>query len=317
LICSHKANNRQGTDVHSIDAMRMFMRVAELASFTQAADSLGLPKSSVSTALQRLEAELATQLLHRTTRRVRLTADGQQFYERCRDLLADLDEVQTMFQRSDQSLHGRLRVDMSSGMARYQVIPALPAFLAAHPALVLELSCTDRRVDLVREGFDCVVRVGAVADSSLIARPLGALEMLNCASPAYLQAHGIPQTLEALSTHRLIHYASTFGGAPDGWEYRGEDGRYRSLPMPGALVVNSAEAYQEACLAGMGLIQAPASGLRARLRSGALVEVLPQYRAEPMPVTLLYPQRRNLSRRVRVFMDWLEQTLRPFLLPIA
>jgi DNA-binding transcriptional LysR family regulator len=303
--------------MHSIDAMRMFMRVAELASFTQAADSLHLPKSSVSTALQKLEAELATQLLHRTTRRVRLTADGQQFYERCRDLLADLDEVQTMFQSSDQSLRGRLRVDMSSGIARHQVIPALPAFMAAHPALELELSCSDRRVDLVREGFDCVVRVGVVADSSLIARPLGAFEVLNCASPGYLQAHGTPQTLESLSTHKLIHYASTFGGAVDGWEYRDKDGRYRSLPMAGALVVNSAEAYQEACLAGMGLIQAPASGLRALLRSGALVEVLPQHRAEPMPVTVLYPHRRHLSRRVRAFIDWLERTMQPFLLPIG
>jgi DNA-binding transcriptional LysR family regulator len=302
--------------MHSIDAMRMFMRVAELASFTQAADSLGLPKSSVSTALQRLEAELATQLLHRTTRRVRLTADGQQFYERCRDLLADLDDVQRMFQRSDASLNGRLRVDMPGGLARYLVIPALPAFMAAHPQLQLELSSTDRRVDLVREGFDCVVRVGTVADSSLVARPLGAFDMLNCASPAYLQAHGTPQTLDALAGHRLIHYASTFGGAADGWEYRGEDGRYRDVPMAGALVVNNAEAYQAACLAGLGLIQAPASGLRALLDSGALIEVLPQYRAEPMPVTLLYPQRRNLSRRVRAFMDWLEQTIRPFLLPI-
>ncbi len=299
--------------MNSIDAMRMFVRVAELASFTQAADSLGLPKSSVSTALQKLEAELATQLLHRTTRRVRMTADGQQFYERCRDLLADLDDVQSMFQRSGQSLSGRLRVDMSSGIARNLVIPVLPAFMAAHPALQLELSCSDRRVDLVREGFDCVIRVGTVADSSLIARPLGAFEILNCASPAYLQAHGTPQTLDALSSHKLIHYASTFGGAPDGWEYRDEDGLYRSLPMSGSLVVNSTEAYQEACLAGLGFIQAPASGLRALLDRGALVEVLPQYRAEPMPVTLLYPQRRNLSRRVRVFMDWLEQTLIPHL----
>ena len=122
----------------------------------------------------------------------------------------------------------------------------------------------------------------------------GALEVLNCASPAYLEAYGTPQSLDALSGHRLIHYASSFGGPEDGWEYRDEDGRYRSLPMAGALAVNSAEAYQEACLAGMGLIQAPASGLRALLDRGDLVEVLPQYRAEPMPVTLLYPQRRHL-----------------------
>jgi DNA-binding transcriptional LysR family regulator len=167
----------------SIDAMQVFVRVAELTSFTQAADSLGVPKASATTAVQQLEAELGTQLLHRTTRRVQMTQDGRQFYERCKDLLSDLDELQTMFQRSPHTLSGRLRVDMPNGVARHLVMPKLPEFLRAHPQLELELSSTDRRVDVIREGFDCVVRVGNVAESSLIARPLGAFEILSCASP--------------------------------------------------------------------------------------------------------------------------------------
>jgi DNA-binding transcriptional LysR family regulator len=295
----------------SIDAMQVFVRVAELTSFTQAADSLGVPKASATTAVQQLEAELGTQLLHRTTRRVQMTQDGRQFYERCKDLLSDLDELQTMFQRSPHTLSGRLRVDMPNGVARHLVMPKLPEFLRAHPQLELELSSTDRRVDVIREGFDCVVRVGNVAESSLIARPLGAFEILSCASPAYLRARGTPQTLDDLSTHTLIHYLANFGGKPDGWEYRDDDGAYKTLPMQGALIVNNAEAYQAACLAGLGIIQAPAPGVRALIDRGELAVVLPQYAAEPMPVTLLYPQRRHLSRRVRTFMEWITQTLRP------
>lgn len=298
--------------MHRLDAMQAFVRVAEMASFTRAADSLGLPKASVSTAVQQLEAWLGTQLLHRTTRRVQLTQDGQAFYERCQDLLADMDEVQHLFARTPQALRGRLRVDMPARFARHFVLPHLPDFLQAHPQLELELSCTDRRVDVVREGFDCVLRVGTLADTSLIARPLGQLRVVTCASPAYLQRHGVPSSLEDLSAHRLIHYASTFGGKPDGWEYW--DGtQFVSVPMPGALTVNSSDAYEAACIAGLGLIQAPMAGLRLLIEQGQLVEVLPQYRAEPMPVTLLYAHRRHLSQRVQAFMGWLAETSRPYL----
>jgi DNA-binding transcriptional LysR family regulator len=300
--------------VNPIDAMQIFARVAELASFTAAADSLGLPKASASNAVRELETRLGVQLLHRTTRKVQMTQDGRQFYERCRDLLADLDDVQTMFQHNAQALSGRLRVDMPTGVARNLVIPKLPQFLATHPRLELELSGTDRRVDVIREGFDCVLRVGGIGDSSLVARPLGAFEMLSCASPDYLRRYGTPQRVEDLDQHLLIHYLANFGGKPEGFEYRDDDGSYRMRSMPGALIVNNSEAYQAACLAGLGLIQAPASGVHGLIERGELVEVLPQHRAEPMPVTLLYPQRRHLSRRVRAFMDWVEETLAPHLL---
>ena len=296
----------------SLDAMQVFLRVAELASFTRAADSLGIPKATASTAVQQLESSLGTRLLHRTTRKVQMTQDGQAFYERARDLLADVDELQSMFQRGAKSLRGRLRVDMSSGLALHFVIERLPEFLDAHPLIELELSSTDRLVDLVREGFDCVVRVGTLGDSSLIARPLGAFRIINCASVGYIEQHGMPQSLDDLKNHRLIHYVSTLGSRSPGWEYPDGDG-YASLPMAGVLTVNSSEAYRAACVAGLGLIQAPAAGLQPLIDQGALVEVLPDHPAEPMPVSLLYAHRRHLPRRVQEFMNWMAQTLAPYL----
>jgi DNA-binding transcriptional LysR family regulator len=296
----------------SLDAMQIFLRVAELASFTRAADSLGIPKATASTAIQQLETSLGTRLLHRTTRKVQMTQDGLAFYERARDLLADVDELQSMFQRGDKALRGRLRVDMSSGLALHFVIERLPEFLDAHPLIELELSSTDRLVDLVREGFDCVVRVGTLENSSLIARPLGAFRIINCASARYIARHGMPQSLDDLKNHRLIHYVSTLGSRSPGWEYPDGDG-YASLPMAGVLTVNSSEAYRAACVAGLGLIQAPAAGLQPLIDQGVLVEVLPDHPAEPMPVSLLYAHRRHLPRRVQEFMNWITQTLAPYL----
>jgi len=298
--------------MNRIEAMQIFARVAELASFTRAAESMGLPKASISTAVQQLETLLGTRLLHRTTRKVQMTQDGRAFYERSKDLLADMDELQAMFQQGPQSLRGRLRVDLPSGVARSFVIPRLPEFLRDHPLLELELSATDRRVDLVREGFDCVLRIGPLYDSSLIARPLGQLSIVNCASPSYLKTYGTPRTLDDLASHRLIHYVTTLGAKPEGWEYFDGSG-YRSLAMPGVLTVNSVEAYEASCLAGLGLIQAPAVGVRDMVRQGLLVEVLPEFSAEPMPVSLLYAHRRNLSKRLQVFMAWIADVIAPYL----
>lgn len=296
----------------TIEGLQIFVRVAELSSFTQAAEQLALPKARVSTAVQQLEGELGTRLLHRTTRKVQLTQDGQAFYERCKDLLADMDELQAMFQQGVQSLRGRLRVDMPTLIARDQIIPRLPEFLSAHPQLSLELSSTDRRVDLVREGFDCVLRVGTLVDSGLVARPLGRLRQINCASPAYLKQHGTPKTLDDLAKHRLIHYVPTLGAKPDGWEYEHE-GRTRNIAMAGALTVNGTEAYQAACLAGLGLIQAPAAGLAGLITRGLVVEVMPRFRPPSLPVSFLYANRRNLPQRVQVFMAWVARALTPYL----
>ena len=292
--------------MNPLDRMQIFARVAELSSFTQAAQVLGLPKASASLAVQQLEAQLGTRLLHRTTRRVQLTQDGQAYYERCKDLLDDVDELQAMFQQPDgTALRGRVRIDMSTGIARQLVLPALPDLLARHPLLEVELSSTDRRVDLVREGFDCVIRVGPVAEPGLVARPLGLVRVASCASPGYLARKGTPQSLADLAQHDLVHYVSTLGTKSAGFETMGDDGSPQFHPMAGRVTVNSAEAYLGACAAGLGLIQAPLLGVRELIDRGLLTEVLPHHPAPPMPVTLLYPHRRHLPQRVRVVMDWL------------
>src|SRR5579863_3827886 len=294
--------------MNTLESMQVFVRVAEQASFTRAAESLGLLRATVSVAVQQLEGSLGTRLLHRTTRKVQMTLDGQLYYERCKELLSQLDALQSMFQQSGQTLRGRLRVGMPSGLARLYVIPRLPAFLKAHPQVEFELSTTDRLVDPIQEGFDCVLRVGAPRDPQLIARSLGRLAFINCASPDYLRRRGTPQTLGDLAKHDLIHYVTTLGAKSMGFEYP-DAGGYRCLPMSGPVVVNSSDAYNAACVAGLGLTQAPEIGVREQLARGELVEVLPQYRPEPMPVSLLYAHGRNLPKRVRVFMDWLAEIL--------
>lgn len=297
--------------MHLTESLRIFARVAELASFSAAAEQLGLPRTSVSAAVREAEAELGTRLLHRTTRRVQLTQDGQVVYERALDLLADVDELRGLFQAEPAALRGRLRVDMPQTLACELVIPALPRFMAEHPALEIELSSVDRRVDLVREGFDCVLRVGHLADSSLIARPLGAYRMVNLASPAYLQAHGRPRKLADLGRHRLVHYVPTLGNKADGFEHVDADGTVHTLAMDGALTVNTTAAYEAAALAGLGIVQVPEAGMRPHLQAGRLVEVLPKWRAAPLPVSIVYAHRRHLPQRVQVFMHWLAALITP------
>ncbi len=301
--------------MNPLDAMQVFVRVAEVASFTRAADSLGVPKASVSLAVQQLESRVGARLLQRTTRRVQLTPDGQAYLARCLDLLADMDELDQMFRDDESGVHGRLRVDLPLAVARDLVMPHLPEFLARHPGIALELGSTDRRVDLIGEGFDCVLRVGPLADSSLVARYLGYFRQSNCASPAYLERHGVPVSPEALlAGHRIVHYSSTLGDKPAGFEFIDPaSGELREQRLPASLVVNNSDAYRAACLAGLGIIQAPVHGMQSLLDAGRLVEILPGYRAPALPVTLLYGNRRHLAKRVRLFMNWLAEVLRPSL----
>ena len=298
--------------MNRVDAMTAFVRVAELQSFTAAALSLGLPKSSASAAVAQLEAHLKTQLLYRTTRRVQLTHDGQAYYERCREILSDLEDIDAMFERTPSALTGSLRVDMPVSMARNRVLPRLPEFLDRYPGLEIEISSTDRRVDVVAEGFDCVIRAGALADSGLVARPMGSLTMGNYASPAYLQRQGEPKSLDDLSAHSLIHYSATLGSRPFGFEYR-DGNSYRTVDMKGRVTVNNTEAFQAAALAGLGLFQSPRTGNRDHVAAGRLVEILPEFEAEPLPVSLIYPRRRHQARRVRAFMDWVSEVLADYI----
>ena len=300
--------------MQNLQPLLIFITVADMGSFTLAADSLGIQKGRASTAVRQLEEDVGVRLLHRTTRSVQLTEDGRAFHARARDLLADVDDLHSMFASDEVALRGRLRVDLPSEVARTTIVPALPAFMATHPQLELEVSSTDRQVDLVQEGFDCVLRLGPIGDESLIARPLGKLRMVNAASPAYLARYGVPRSLGDLERqkHRAVHFAPTLGAKPYGWEYpHGES--YARLQLPGALRVNSVQTYEAAGIAGLGLIQAPLLGIGGYLESGALVEILPDFRRKPLDVALVVAHRRNLSRRVRAFMEWIEKVLAPYL----
>jgi len=290
--------------MNKLELLRTFVRVSEMSSFTLAGESLGLPRSTVSEHVQALESLLGTRLLQRTTRKVQATQDGLVLYERSKDLLSHMDEIEGLFKQDEASLAGRIRIDLPSIMARRFVMPRLPEFMARHPHLELEISSTDRRVDVLSEGFDCVVRVGAQPDQSVVARHLCDFAMVNCASPAYLQRFGVPRTIEDLAQHRLVHYVGVLGSRSEGFEYEAA-GKLHRVAMAGSITVNNSDGYESACLGGFGLIQAPRVGMQPYLQSGELVAVLPQFNAPSMEVSLLYARQRHLPLRVRAFMEWL------------
>ncbi|AOA06026.1 LysR family transcriptional regulator [Pseudomonas sp. TMW 2.1634] len=284
------------------NAMLVFTRIVELGGFARAADSLQLPRASVTVMIKQLEAHLGVQLLHRTTRQVSPTLDGAAYYQRCVSLLADLEEAEGVF-RSRQP-KGTLRVEMPAAVGRLVVLPALPEFTDRYPQIELEIGLNDRPVDLIRDGVDCVVRAGLTVDDSLVARPLVQMDQVTCASPAYLQAHGVPHSLDDLSGHQVVEYFSSVSGKRYGLEFQADDG-VRLLDLPKRLAVNSAEGYLAACVAGYGLVQTPHYHAAQLLREGRLQEVLSDCLAPRLALTALYPQHRQLSPRLRVFVDWL------------
>ncbi|MCZ7888724.1 MULTISPECIES: LysR family transcriptional regulator [Agrobacterium] len=296
-----------------IDLFRTFARVVECASFTRAADTLGMPRSSVSAAVIELEARVGARLLHRTTRKVSPTQDGAAFYERCLRLIADVEETEGLFRQTAGQTSGKLRIDVPGRIGRLIIAPALPEFLDRHPQLDIELRVTDRTVNLVEESVDCVLRVGPLSDSGLIARKIGDLSLINVASPAYLAQHGTPSAPDDLGAHLAVNYAPPSTGRVEDWEWV-ENGEVGMMPIRGRVTVNSAEAYIACCLAGLGLIQIPAYDVKRHIDAGELVEVMPDHRAEPMPMALLYSHRQHLSRRLQVFADWLEALLKRELL---
>ncbi|QPO22489.1 LysR family transcriptional regulator [Pseudomonas sp. Y39-6] len=294
--------------MNKLELLRTFVRVTELSSFTGAGESLGLPRSTVSEHVQALEELLGARLLQRTTRKVQATQDGRVLYERSKDLLAHMEELEGLFRQDETQLTGRIRVDLPTMMARDLILPRLPHFMDAHPLIELEISATDRQVDLLAEGFDCVLRVGVQPDQSVVARLLCSMPMINCVSAGYLQRYGVPRTLADLADHHLVHYVRPLGSRSAGFEYL-QGNKVQRLPMAGRVTVNSTDAYKSACLGGFGIIQVPALGIGDQLASGELVAVLPEYPAPPLDVSLLYAGQRHLPLRVRVFMDWLAATL--------
>ncbi len=296
-----------------LDQLRVFVRVAELSGFSRAAIDLALPRATVSAAVAQLEATLGLRLLARTTRHVSLTPDGDSLLKRARTLLADYEAIATppvAAQTREAAVRGRLRVDLPGRISRQIVLPALPGLLARHPGLEIDLGASDRMVDLVESGIDCAVRVGQLAPSSLVARPLGAFELVNCASPAYLAAHGVPQTVAELAAppHWTVGYGAHAGstaGMRTPWDFIDADGVARQQPVRCRVAVHDVETYIAAACAGLGLAQLPWYDVQALVACGDLVLVLPQARPAPMPVHVVVPHRRHLTPRVRVFADWM------------
>ncbi|WP_115002385.1 LysR family transcriptional regulator [Xanthomonas campestris] len=290
-----------------LDAMRIFGRVVERKSFTLAAEDLGLPRSTVTDAVKQLEARLGVRLLQRTTRHVSSTLDGEAYYQRCLTILDDVEDAEGAF--SGMTPKGLLRVDVHGTLSRHFVLPNLPAFLSSYPSIELYITEGDRFVDLVREGIDCVLRVGEPQNVDMVARRVATLNEVTCASKAYIEKYGLPETVDSLAGHVMVGFKSSATGALIPLEFQVENKvLYQQLPT--IVSVNAAESFIAAAKLGLGLIQIPRYHAQRELNEGSLVEVLSAHPPTPTPVYLLYPRNRQLSLRVRVFIDWLAGVFR-------
>jgi DNA-binding transcriptional LysR family regulator len=298
-----------------LDSMRLLVRVVERRSFSAAASDLALPRSSATTAIRQLEERVGVRLLQRTTRHVTPTLDGEIYYRRCKAILAEIEDAEAALGRG--KVQGLLRIDVHGPMARAYIIPELPRFLEAHPDLTLHIGEGDRFVDIVREGYDCVIRAGEVADSEMIIRRLGLARQMTCAGRDYFNRHPMPQSPDELDGHEMIGFASSRTGQVLPLEFESAAG-LREITLPARISVTNSETFVALARLGFGLIQVPRYRYLDDLASGALVEVLADTPPPVMPISVLYPKSRQLSPRVRAFVDWLVETLSPrFNLPGA
>ncbi|MBJ2155087.1 LysR family transcriptional regulator [Variovorax sp. IB41] len=296
-----------------ITAMRVFARVVEAGTFTRAADSLQLPKPTVTKMVQQLETHLRVKLLQRTTRRVTVTPEGAAYYERTARVLAELEDIESDLTNAQANPRGRLRVDVGSSFANMILIPQLPAFHARYPEIELEIGVSDRPVNLVGDAVDCVIRAGELVDQSLVARRIANLRFVTCATPAYLARHGIPATPANLGdgTHRVVGYFSSLSNRPIPLRYAHGDER---IEIHGHTVVgvNESTAHLTAVLTGIGVAQTFDVMAAPYLASGALVEVLQAWAPPTYPLHVVYPTNRHLSAKLRVFVDWAVELFAPY-----
>jgi DNA-binding transcriptional LysR family regulator len=291
--------------MNQLMAIRAFARVVEAGSFTKAADSLDMPNATLSKLVQELEAHLGVRLLQRTTRRVTVTPEGQHYYDKTGLILKELEDVDTSFSISRSKPRGHLRIDVGGSTAREVLIPALPDFLARYPDIRIDLGVSDRAVDMVGDNVDCVIRGGALDNSSLIARHIGNAAMVTCATPAYLKQFGVPAYPDELKNgHRLVSYVSSQNGRA--MPFRFERNKEKTeIKVEHRVGVNESNAHLAAGLAGIGVIQTFAYAAAPALADGTLVEILKKWRPAPYPFHVVYPQNRHVTHRLRVFIDWL------------
>ncbi|MGY2680744.1 LysR family transcriptional regulator, regulator for bpeEF and oprC [Pseudomonas tolaasii] len=289
--------------MNMIEAMEIYVAVVEQGSYTRAAESLRLHRPALSKAIQNLEQELNVQLLHRTTRRIHVTPEGEEFYGRCKQLLADLTDTIAWFS-PDRPPRGKLRVDVPVALAKALIIPSLPGFRELYPEIELILGSTDHQIDLIAEGVDCAVRLGELDSSSLIARRIGTVSMVTCAAPAYLEQHGVPMEIEDLADHLAVNFLIDHRRQIMPWKFQG-DGEGVSMTLKSGIVVDDSEAFLSCGLAGLGILQGLRPSLQPHIDSGELVEILTHLKTIPKPVSLLLTDRKYRSPKVRAFMDWL------------
>ncbi|MCS0503219.1 LysR family transcriptional regulator [Ancylobacter mangrovi] len=284
-----------------LDAMRLFTRIVERRSFTEAAHDTGVPRSTATTVIRQMEERLGVRLLQRTTRAVRPTLDGEAYYRRCLAILDDIEDAEGAFGGAEPT--GMLRVDVQGTLARHFLMPTLPDFFARHPRIELSMSERDHWVDPVQEGVDCVLRYGALPDSDLVARRVAMLERVTCATPGYLARYGIPASIDDLANHRLVGIRRLSTGNLTPVEFQVEGG-LRRVEMKAPFSVTGPESYLLGVKLGLGLAQVPRFHIEHDLASGALVPLLEDTPPPSAPVSLLYPRSRQLSPRVRVFLEW-------------
>jgi DNA-binding transcriptional LysR family regulator len=287
--------------VDRFDVMRLFVRVVERRSFTQAAHDMEVPRSTCTKVIHELEKRLGTRLLQRTTRVVRPTLDGEAYYQRCLAILADVEDADGAFRGTTPK--GLLRIEVQGTLARYFLMPGLPEFFARYPDIEVSMSESDRWVDLVQEGVDCALRWGKLHDSELVARQVAVLKRITVASPAYLEKFGTPLSLDDLSGHRAVGLRSITSGLVTPLEFADGAG-IRTVSLPNALTVTGTESYLAGIRLGLGIAQVPLFHVVDQLRDGSLIEILHDTLPPSAPVSLLYARTRQLSPRVRVFLDW-------------
>ncbi|HEY4075078.1 MAG TPA: LysR family transcriptional regulator [Herbaspirillum sp.] len=287
-------------------AIRVFARVVEAGTFTKAADSLQMPNATVTKLIQSLEAHLGVKLLQRTTRRVSVTPDGAAYYDKTMRLLKELSAIDAGFGVAQGRPRGHLRIDTGGSLATLIIVPALSEFLRRYPEIQIDLGVSDRHVDLISDNVDCVIRGGLLSDMSLIARQIGKAPWVTCATPAYLQKHGVPTHPDELDSegHRVVRYLSARTGRvmpmcfAKGTEKIEISGKY-------AVGVNESNAHFAAGAAGLGIIHTFAYTARAHIERGELIEILQDWQPAPYPFYVVYPPNRHLSNRLRVFIDWI------------
>ncbi|MDG0024230.1 LysR family transcriptional regulator [Trinickia sp. Y13] len=286
-------------------AMKVFARVVESHSFVKAAESLHMAAPQVSRIVQALEAHLGARLLNRTTRSISVTDDGEAYYQRCVRVLAEVDEMEAELTHAKLNPKGRLKVNLPALVAKLVIIPALPEFFERYPDIEIEMGLSDRQVDIVEEGVDCVIRTGELEDSGLVARRLGNMRRVTCASPAYLDKYGEPKTIDDLREHIGVNYVSSNTGRVRSWDYV-VDGRVETVDIRGMIAVNDVDAYVSCGLHGLGLLKTAIFPIARYLESGELKEVLTGYCSPPRAISIMYARNRHLPRKVRVFADWVQ-----------